>query len=61
MSRTIARSSLSTRQAKPLTIVATPRYVTFQMAEVAVTRELFTAILERIGRLGSQAAARVPG
>ena len=28
------------------------KYVTFQMAEVAVPRELFTAILERIRRFG---------
>ncbi len=28
------------------------KYVTFQMAEVAVLRELFTAICERIRRFG---------
>jgi hypothetical protein len=28
------------------------RYVTFQLAEVAVTRNLFAAILDRIARLG---------
>ena len=28
------------------------KYVTFQMAEVAVPRELFAAILERIQRFG---------
>ncbi len=28
------------------------KYVTFQMAEVAVPRELFAAILERIRRFG---------
>jgi hypothetical protein len=27
------------------------KYVTFQLAEVAVSRQLFAAILERIGRL----------
>jgi hypothetical protein len=27
------------------------KYVTFQLAEVAVTRKLFAAILDRIGRL----------
>ena len=32
------------------------RYVTFQMAEVAVPREVFKAILERIGRLRVSAA-----
>ncbi len=30
-------------------------YVTFQMAEVAVPRELFAAILERANRLDSRA------
>jgi len=29
-----------------------PKYVTFQLAEVAVTRRLFAAILDRIERLG---------
>ena len=33
-------------------IVRRARYVTFQMAEVAVPRELFTAILEWIQRFG---------
>jgi hypothetical protein len=37
-------------------VVTHARYVTFQMAEVAVPRELFAAILERIERL-----AFVPG
>ena len=32
-------------------VVKHSRYVIFQMAEVAVPRELFRAILERIGRL----------
>jgi hypothetical protein len=32
-------------------VVSRARYVTFQMAEVAVPREVFKAILERIGRL----------
>jgi hypothetical protein len=32
-------------------VVTTARYVIFQMAEVAVPRKLFRAILERIGRL----------
>jgi len=34
-------------------VVRHARYVTFQMAEVAVPRELFRAILERIRRLWS--------
>jgi hypothetical protein len=32
-------------------VVSRARYVTFQMAEVAVLREMFRAILERIARL----------
>ena len=32
------------------------KYVTFQLAEVAVPRQLFAAILERIGRLAIQPA-----
>ena len=32
-------------------VVAHAKYITFQLAEVAVPRELFAAILERIGRL----------
>ena len=34
-------------------VVRSARYVTFQLAEVAVSRELFAAILLRIGRLRS--------
>jgi hypothetical protein len=33
-------------------VVTNSRYVIFQMAEVAVPRELFAAILERIQRFG---------
>ena len=33
-------------------VVTHSRYVIFQMAEVAVPRELFAAILERIQRFG---------
>ncbi len=33
-----------------------PTYVTFQLAEIAVPRQLFAAILERIGRLANQPA-----
>ena len=32
-------------------VVAHAKYVTFQLAEVAVPRELFAALVERIGRL----------
>jgi hypothetical protein len=32
-------------------VVRHSRYVVFQLAEVAVPRQLFAAILERIGRL----------
>jgi len=38
-------------------VVRHSRKIIFQMAEVAVPRELFRAILERIGRLKSLAAA----
>ena len=34
-------------------VVRSARYVTFQLAEVAVSRRLFAAILQRIGRLRS--------
>ena len=40
-------------------VISRARYVTFQMAEVAVPREVFKAILERIGRL--RLPAVVPG
>ena len=33
-------------------VVRHAKYVTFQMAELAVPRELFTAILDRIQRFG---------
>jgi hypothetical protein len=32
-------------------VVSHARYIIFQMAEVAVSRELFAAIFRRIGRL----------
>jgi hypothetical protein len=38
-------------------VVAHARYVTFQMAEVAVPRQLFAQILERIARLCPACAA----
>jgi hypothetical protein len=38
-------------------VVAHARYVVFQLAEVAVPRQLFAAILERIGRLGLACAS----
>jgi hypothetical protein len=37
------------------------KYVTFQLAEVAVPRQLLGAILERIGRLAMHAAVRSSG
>jgi hypothetical protein len=33
-------------------VVTHARYVTFQMAEVAISRQLFKTILRRISRLG---------
>ena len=38
-------------------VVTHARYVTFQMAEVAISRQLFKTILRRISRLGTVAAA----
>ena len=39
-------------------VVRHAKYVVFQLAEVAVPRQLFTAILERIGRLRLASASR---
>jgi hypothetical protein len=41
-------------------VVTHARYVIFQMAEVAVPRKLFTAILERIQRQRRPAVGVVP-
>ena len=54
--RSVRHWSLTTLREKLIRIgakvVRHAKYVTFQMAEVAVPRELFAAILERIQRLG---------
>ncbi len=42
-------------------IVCHARYVTFQMAEVAIPRRLFRAILQRIARLKMKSPLLVPG
>ena len=42
-------------------IVRHARYVTFQMAEVAIPRKLFRAILQRIARLKMKSPPPVPG
>jgi hypothetical protein len=42
-------------------IVRHARYVTFQMAEVAIPRKLFRAILQRIARLKMKSALPAPG
>jgi len=42
-------------------VVRHARYVTFQLAEVAVPRELFRAILDRICALGLFSPLLVPG
>ena len=42
-------------------IVCHARYVTFQMAEVAIPRKLFRAILQRIARLKMKSPLPVPG
>src|SRR5271170_6433491 len=66
--RSVRHWSLTTLREKLIKIgakvVRHSRQVIFQMAEVAVPRELFQTILERIGRLRSPAAAtgsRFPG
>jgi len=54
--RSVSHWSLTTLREKLIKIGAKvtrhSKYVTFQLAEVAVPRELFAAILERIKRLG---------
>ena len=42
-------------------IVRHARYVTFQMAEVAIPRQLFQEILQKIARLGTTRPALKPG
>ena len=53
--RSIRSSNLTTLREKLVKIgakvVTHARYVVFQLAEVAVPRQLFATILERIGRL----------
>jgi len=60
----VKHSSLTTLREKLIKIgakvVAHSRYVVFQMAEVAVPRALFRAILERIRRLCHPATGPVP-
>ncbi len=54
--RSVRHWSLTTLREKLIEIGANvvrhAKYLTFQMAEVAVPRELFAAILERIQRFG---------
>ena len=54
--RSVQHWSLTTLREKLIKIgakvVQHAKYVTFQMAEVAVPRKLFAAILDRIQRLG---------
>ena len=58
--KSIRQWSLTTLREKLVKIGAKvtrhSKYVTFQLAEVAVPRQLFAAILERIGRLAMQPA-----
>jgi hypothetical protein len=58
--KSVRRWTLTTLREKLIKIgakvVSHAQYVTFQMAEVAVPREVFKAILERIGRLRLPAA-----
>ena len=54
--RSVMHRSLTTLREKLIKIgakiVRRARYVTFQMAEVAIPRDVFLAILERIQRFG---------
>jgi len=63
LSRGVSHWSLTTLREKLIKIgaevVCSARYVTFQMAEVAIPKQFFAAILQRIGRLRS--APSVPG
>jgi len=56
--KSIRRWSLTTLREKLVKtgakVTRHSKYVTFQLAEVAVPRHLFAAILERIGRLAMQ-------
>jgi hypothetical protein len=58
--KSIRQWSLTTLREKLVKIGAKAtrhsKYVTFQLAEVAVPRQLFVAILERIGRLAMRPA-----
>ena len=59
--RSVKHWSLTTLREKLVKIgakvVTHARYVTFQMAEVAISRQLFKTILRRISRLGPLAPA----
>ena len=61
----ISHWSLTTLKEKLIKIgakvVKHSKYVTFQMAEVAIPRKLFHAILRRIGRLRLVTARASPG
>jgi len=58
--KSVSRWTLTTLREKLIKIGANvtrhSKHVTFQLAEVAVRRQLFAAILERIGRLAMQPA-----
>jgi hypothetical protein len=62
--RSVNHWSLTTLREKLIKIgakvLAHSRYVIFQIAEVAVPRNLFAAILERIGRLREAAVGLIP-
>ena len=63
--RTVQHWSLTTLREKLIKIgakiVRHSRYVTFQMAEVAIPRKLFRSILKRIARLKMKSPLPVPG
>jgi hypothetical protein len=52
---------MSTRKRLLTPLIYSARYVTFQMAEVLVSRSLFYEILERIGQLKTIPVTPEPG
>ena len=58
--KSVQHWSLTTLREKLIKIVRHARYVTFQMAEVAVPRKLFREILRRIARLKTKRLSLSP-
>ena len=53
LSDAVEQWSLTTLREKLVKIVRHGRYIVFQMAEIAIPRDLFADILRRIDRLGT--------